>query len=229
MTLAPPDLPTLRAYVEGTLPDDDASSVRAWLIVAGTEDVLEIVEALAAAATHARERESYWVSHPLRARLARLAWRARSTLGDLLHIESGLAAPVGGTLRTAAEHPQRAVAGDPTQVTPDVAVDLVVTPASPVWCAAYAVADDGSLIVLPAAHGARHPAGATVEVGALMLDAGETLEVFVVLDSAGPLPRPPAGSDATWLVELLASPSSTRSVLSATLRAQPNEPAGKQT
>ncbi len=228
MTLAPPDLPTLRAYVEGTLPDDEATSVRAWLIAAGTADVLEIVDALAAAATHARERESYWASHPLRARLARLAWRARSTLGDLLHIDSGLAAPVGGTLKTAAEHPERAVAGDLTPVRPDVAVDLVVTPASPAWCAAYAVAGDGSLIVLPAP-GARHVAGANVEVGALMLEAGETLELFVVLDSAGPLPTPPSGSDATWLVALLGSASSTRSVISATLRAQPNEPAGKQT
>lgn len=227
MTFEPPDLAALRAYVEGTLGRDEAEAIRTWLIVAATEDVLEIVEALAVAAEHARVRQSYWSTHPLRARLARLAWHARSEIGNMLQLDLGHAAPVFGTLGSEAASPVQLDTGGTVVVRPGIDVEVLVTLASPAWCGAYAVDDGGGLLVLPSAP-SRRAAGTTVELGGVRLEADETLDVFVVFDEVGPLPVPPDGADGTWMADVLTPASKGRSVITATLQAESMGSRGKQ-
>lgn len=227
MSFDPPDLATLRAYVAGTLAPDETEAIRTWLIVAATEDVLEIVDALALAAEQARVRESYWVTHPLRARLARLAWHARSTIRHLFELDLGDSASLASMLGSESERLVLPSQGGTIAVRPGIAVDLLVTPASRVWCGAYAVDGDGRLLVLSAAPSVHLP-GTTFELGAVALDAGETLDVFVVFDNEGPLPAPPEGADASWLADVLTPVSKSRAVISTALVAESAGPGGKQ-
>jgi hypothetical protein len=228
VNLEPPDLATLRAYVSGTLAPDEAEAVRTWLIVAATEDVLELVDNLALAVEQARVRESYWATHPLRARLARLAWHARSKLGDLLELDLGDSPSLAAVLGEEPGHLVQPRLGGTVAVRPGSTVDLLVTPASHAWCGAYAVDSDDRLLVLAAAPAA-HVAGMPFEIGTVALDAGDALDVFVVFDKDGPLPAPPEGADANWLADLLTAASESRAVFAATLVAESTGPGGKQT
>lgn len=222
MKLDPPDLAALRAYLDETLADDEADAVRRWLIVAATPEVLTMLDDMAAEREHARARLAYWVGHPLRARLVRLAWRARCVVGNSVEIDLGQSAPLGGILGAARARFPRSGASRALEVSPGRAHEVLVGLAEAAWAGVYAVGQDGSLTVLSPGS-IRHMAGERVEVGGIVMDAGDApLDLVVVFDPHGPLPAPPADANATWLATLLESTAGSvehagRSVLWITL------------
>lgn len=223
MKLDPPDLAALRAYLDETLADDEADAVRRWLIVAATPEVLTMLEDLAAEHERARARLAYWAGHPPRARLARLAWRARCVVGNSVEIDLGQWAPLEGILGADRARFRSSGARRTLEVSPGRAYEVLVGFAEAAWAGVYAVGRDGSLTVLSPGS-IRHVAGDRVEVGGIIMDAGDApLDMLVVFDPHGPLPAPPADADATWLATLLESAAAAvehagRSVLWTTLQ-----------
>jgi hypothetical protein len=231
MRLDPPELSSLRQYLDGTLATDKADEIRKWLIVAATPEVLEILDGLAAEIERSRAQLTYWATHALRARLARLAWRARCVVGSSLELDVGHRVPLTGTLgaKRPARHP--AGADETLEVSPGQECEVVVRIAEMTWFGAYAVEQNGSLLVM-SSRLARHPAGDLVEAGGIVMDMeDDPVDVFVVFDPRGPLPTPPRGADGAWLAALLEESGGEhagRSVLRVTLKVAATESDGKQ-
>lgn len=231
MMLDPPDLAILRAYLDETLADDDADAIRRWLIVAATPEVLRMLEDMAAELEYARARLAYWAGHPLRARLARLAWRARCVVGNTVELDLGHRAPLGGALGGGRPRFQASSAHRTLEVSPGQKYEVLVGFVEAAWAGVYAIEQSGSLSVLSPGS-IQHAAGDRIDVGGLVMDAGDTpLDVLVVFDPRGPLPAPPRGADATWLAALLEPADADaahagRSVLWTTLEVTAAEPDG---
>lgn len=231
MSVAPPDAHTLRLYLDGELPADEAQEVRSWLILAATPEVMAVVEHVAGDVETRRARLAYWARNPVRARLARLAWRVRSRAGSILNVEQGDRTPLLGTLGGSAT-PEPAGDLRTVAVVPGQAVRLVVTLDAASWVGVFAVTPDDRVQVMSPGDVAQ-PAGVPVDIGGVSMDPDDgAVDIYVVIDESGPLPTLVEEADGRSLAALLGSAGaagSRRSVLTCTLHVQADQPSGKQT
>lgn len=168
-----------------TLLAEEAEAIRKWLIVAATPEVLPMLDDMAAEIENARARLAYWTGQPLRARLARLAWRARCMVGHSFEFDLGHRAPPAGTLGGQRAEVRASGQRRKFKTSPGETRDVLVNLAEATWFGVYAVERGGALIVL-APGSIRHAAGDRIEAGGVVLDTDDvSLDVFAVFDPQG--------------------------------------------
>lgn len=195
MILQAPDLDTLRAYVAGELSADDADLVRRWLIVAGDEPTLTLVERLHAE-VHARAQ--YWSQRPQRARFVRAVRKIRRAVGHSLEID-----PFGVPLAGALRGPRPGSSDRPIELEPGREISMHLRLGAPTWVAVYALETESRCRgVFESSR--RRDRDEPVMLDRVTLDLDdEPIELLAVFDPAGPIERPPANLDPAWLVSLL--------------------------
>jgi hypothetical protein len=230
MKLIRPDAEMLRAYVYEELPEEEAAGVRRWLVACSDERVLSAYEELLEERRRNERVLEHWSARPVLAQLewfwARLRRRARPH-GEAW-ISSGLTRPA----ELAALGSSTATGAKPViEVLPGETVDLEIHLAVACYVGAYALESKGTLALL-ADPARRAEAGTKLNLSGISLEPDEgELEVFIVFDTASPLPQPAPDSGADWLVALLGSvePNPERSAVRRTLRLAGTPASGKQT
>jgi hypothetical protein len=199
MSALVPDVELLRAYFYGELPPEEEGEVRRWLIIHAGPEVLTVCDEIVAERDRRRELLASFVAHPLRAKLERAFWQARSRLGtrlaSLVEIdrERQLAlAPLNSPpieeliIQASLEQP----------------IDLRLKLSEPCHVGVYAIESWSKLSVLWRSEGVLQ-AGRSLELPGLILERQEdVLDLYLILDTATPPPLPHEESPE-WLARML--------------------------
>ncbi len=199
MSALVPDVDLLRAYFHGELSPEEEAEVRRWLVLHADPEILAVCDELAAEREQRRELLAA-AAHPLRAKLERAFWRARSRLGTRL-----------ASLVDADRERQLALAPlssppveesiIPVRLEHEIFPRLKLLEAG--YVCVYAVESWRELSVMWRGEGVT-PAGEAIELrGFALQQPEEVLDLYLVLDTAAPPPSPAEGDGPEWLAKLL--------------------------
>ncbi|RKH54369.1 hypothetical protein [Corallococcus llansteffanensis] len=200
MSTLVPDVDLLRAYFYGELPPEEEAEVRRWLVLHADPGILAVCDELVSEREQRREFLASSVANPLRARLERAFWQARSRLGtrmaSLVDVdrERQLAlAPLSG--------PPVEETLIPARLEHPIYLRLKLSDSGHVCV--YAIESWRKLSVLWRSPGVVQ-AGEADELPGFVLERPEdVLDLYLVLDTAEPPPSPDAEDGPEWLAKLL--------------------------
>jgi hypothetical protein len=199
MSALVPDMELLRAYFYGELPPEEEVEVRRWLVIHADPGILAVCDELVSEREQRRELLASSVANPLRAKLERAFWQARSRLGTRLislvdaDRERHLAlAPLSS--------PPEEEALIPARLEQHIYPRLKVSESGHVCV--YAIESWRKLSVLWRSEGVLRADEALELPGFVLERPEEVLDLYLVLDTAAPPPSPGAEEGPEWLAKL---------------------------